>query len=130
MPVVYSSFSTGSAANLHMGAGGALYVSTSSIKYKKDVKNYDKGLAEVLKMRPVYYKGISDYDGDTQFAGLIAEEIEELGLKEFVQYEEDGSPRSLAYASMITLLTKAIQELSSKNDALETRLKLLENKII
>jgi hypothetical protein len=130
MPVVYSSFSSGNAANLFMGAGGALYVSTSSIKYKKDVRNYDKGLAEVLKMRPVYYKGISDYDGDTQFAGLIAEEIEELGLKEFVVYEEDGSPKSLAYASMVTLLTKAIQELSAKNDALETRLQLLENKII
>jgi hypothetical protein len=27
-------------------------------------------------------------------------------------------------------LTKAIQELSAKNDALETRLQLLENKII
>jgi hypothetical protein len=128
MPTVYSTYSTGNAANLYMGAGGTLYVSTSSIKYKKDIRNYDKGLAEVLKMRPVYYKGISEYDEDTQFAGLIAEEIEELGLTEFVQYEEDGSPRSLAYASMVTLLTKAIQELSAKNDALGTRLQLLENK--
>ena len=128
MPTVYSSYSSGNAANVYMGAGGALYVGISSIKYKKDIRNYDKGLAEVLKMRPVYYKGISDYDGDTQFAGLIAEEIEELGLKEFVVYEEDGTPRSLAYASMVTILTKAIQELSAKNDALETRLQLLENK--
>ena len=128
MPIVYTSFSTGNAANLYIGAGGALYVSTSSIKYKKDIRNYDKGLAEVLKMRPVYYKGISEYDGDTQFAGLIAEEIEELGLKEFVVYEEDGSPKSLAYASMVTLLTKAIQEQQAMIISLQDRLDKLENK--
>jgi hypothetical protein len=123
MPVVYSSFSTGNVANVYMGAGGSLYVGTSSIKYKKDVINYDKGLAEVLKMRPVYYKGISDYDGDTQFAGLIAEEIQELGLTEFVQYEEDGSPRSLAYASMVTLLIKAIQEQQVQIEELKAKIK-------
>ena len=123
MPTVYSTYSTGNAANLYMGAGGALYVYTSSIKYKKDIRNYDKGLAEVLKMRPVYYKGISEYDGDTQFAGLIAEEIQELGLTEFVQYEEDGSPRSLAYASMVTLLIKAIQEQQVQIEELKAKIK-------
>jgi len=122
MPIVYSTYSSGNAANVYMGAGGTLYVGISSIKYKKDIRNYDKGLAEVLKMRPVYYKGISDYDGDTQFAGLIAEEIEELGLKEFVVYEEDGSPRSLAYASMVTILTKAIQEQQAQIEELKNKL--------
>ena len=74
-------------------------------------------------MRPVYYKGISEYDGDTQFAGLIAEEIQELGLTEFVQYEEDGSPRSLAYASMVTLLIKAIQEQQVQIEELKAKIK-------
>jgi hypothetical protein len=105
-------YTTGSAANMYVSGGGELQRSTSSLKYKTDVRNYDKGLTEVLQMRPVYYKGKND--GDKHFAGLIAEEIHELGLTEFVQYAEDGSPDALAYANMVSLLTKAIQELNEK----------------
>jgi hypothetical protein len=110
---------TGSGANLFVSSGGVLQRSTSSLKYKTDVIDYDKGLAEVMQMRPVYYKGKTD--GDTQFAGLIAEEIHDLGLSEFVQYAEDGSPDALYYQNMIALLTKAIQELSAKVLALENK---------
>jgi len=110
---------TANAANLNVGADGALSRSTSSLKYKTDVKDYDKGLAEVMSMRPVYYKGKTD--GDTQFAGLIAEEVHDLGLTEFVQYAEDGSPDALSYQNMIALMTKAIQELNAKVSALENK---------
>ena len=110
-------YTTGSAANMYVSGGGELQRSTSSLKYKTDVKDYDKGLSEVLQMRPVYYKGKND--GDTQFAGLIAEEIHDLGLTEFVQYAEDGTPDALAYSNMIALLTKAIQEMNSKIIELE-----------
>ena len=67
-------------------------------------------------MRPVYYKGKSQSDGNKQFAGLIAEEIHELGLTEFVQYAQDGTPDALAYSNMVALLVKAIQELQAKLD--------------
>jgi len=105
---------TGNASNVFIDDtdSGRLYRSTSSLKYKIDVKDYDKGLNEVLQMRPVYYKGKND--GETQFAGLIAEEIHDLGLTEFVQYAKDGTPDALAYSNMIALLTKAIQELNER----------------
>jgi hypothetical protein len=112
---------TATAANLSISTSGFIERSTSSIKYKKDVRNYDKGLAEVLQMRPVYYKGIGKNDGDKQFAGLIAEEIHDLELTEFVQYAEDGSPDALAYQNMIALLTKAIQELKAEVDTLKAQ---------
>lgn len=114
---------TGNAANVYIDNTdvGRLYRSTSSIKYKKDVINYTRGLNEVMQLRPVFYKGISDNDGDKQFAGLIAEEVDELGLTEFVQYAEDGTPDALAYSNMIALLTKAVQELSAKVTALENK---------
>jgi hypothetical protein len=106
---------TGSAANVFVESGsGLLYRSTSSLKYKKNVENYTKGLAEVMQMRPVYYKGKGENDGDKQYAGLIAEEIHDLGLTEFVQYAEDGTPDALAYSNMIALAFKAIQELNQK----------------
>jgi hypothetical protein len=115
---------TGSAANVFVESGsGLLYRSTSSLKYKKNVQNYTKGLAEVMQMRPVYYKGKGENDGDKQFAGLIAEEVHELGLTEFVQYAEDGSPDALAYQNMIALAFKAIQELTQKVNELESKIK-------
>jgi hypothetical protein len=101
---------SGNAANMVVGADGTLYRSTSSLKYKTDIEDYNKGLAEVLRMRPVYYKSINEREKDLQFAGLIAEEIHELGLTEFVQYAKDGTPDALAYSNMVALLVKAIQE--------------------
>jgi hypothetical protein len=109
---------TGAGANLHVSDNGLLFRSTSSSKYKTNILDYNKGLNEVLGLRPVFYKGKTD--GDTQFAGLIAEEVHELGLTEFVQYAPDGSPDALAYQNMIALAFKAIQELKSENDTLKS----------
>jgi hypothetical protein len=104
---------------MYVDASGYLYRSTSSLKYKTDVRDYDKGLSEVLQIKPVYYKG--KRDGDTQFAGLIAEQIHEIGLTEFVHYAKDGSPDALAYQNMVALLTKAIQELKIEIDILKNK---------
>jgi hypothetical protein len=99
---------TASGANVTIESDGVLKRSTSSLKYKTDVQDATHGLAEVLQLRPVTYKGKND--GDKVFGGLIAEEVHEAGLTEFVQYAEDGSPDALAYGNMVSLLTKAIQE--------------------
>jgi hypothetical protein len=112
---------TGNAANCFINTNGYLYRSTSSLKYKTDVKDYTKGLNEVLQLRPVFYKGKGENDGDKQYAGLIAEDVHELGLTEFVQYAEDGTPDALAYQNMIALLTKAIQELSAQVNELKNK---------
>ena len=121
-PTTASAWTTGNAANAWINpSGGDLYRSTSSIKYKKNVKNYTKGLAEVMQLRPVSYEGKGEIDSNKTFAGLIAEEVHDLGLTEFVQYAEDGTPDALAYQNMIALAFKAIQELTAKVEALEAK---------
>jgi len=111
-------------------SSGYLLRSTSSIKYKKDVVDYDKGLTAVQSLRPVYYKSNrTNADGNEdshQYAGFIAEEIDAAGLTEFVQYGEDNTPESLAYGNMVALLTKAIQELKAELDTTKARLAALE----
>jgi hypothetical protein len=114
---------TGNAANCYIESNGFLYRSTSSLKYKTDVKDYTKGLNEVLQLRPVFYKGKGENDGDKQYVGLIAEEVHDLGLTEFVQYAKDGTPDALAYQNMIALAFKAIQELTQKVNELESKIK-------
>jgi hypothetical protein len=102
---------TANAANVYVNSSSTAYAlvrSTSSIKYKKDVEDANHGLAEVLMLRPVTYRGKED--GDKVFGGLIAEEVHDIGLTEFVQYDEDGSPDALAYGPLVSLAFKAIQE--------------------
>ena len=116
---------TASAANVNVDSSGILQRSTSSLKYKKDVADYTSGLTAVLSLRPVFYKSKHDQDAH-RYAGLIAEEVHSVGLTEFVQYDDDGSPDALAYGNMIALAFKAIQELKAENDDLRTRLTALE----
>jgi hypothetical protein len=116
MPDVYND-TTANAANVVVLSSGELLRSTSSIKYKREVQDATHGLAKVLQLRPVTYKGKSASDGDKVFGGLIAEEVNEAGLTEFVQYAEDGSPDALSYGNMVSLAFKAIQELNAKVEA-------------
>jgi hypothetical protein len=110
-------FTTASAANLVIDASYRLARSTSSVRYKTDIQDYTRGLDAVKALRPVFYKGIND--GDKQFAGLIAEEVDEAGLSEFVVYNQDGEPDALQYSNMIALAFKAIQELEARVAELE-----------
>lgn len=115
---------SGAAANLLVDVNGFLYRSTSSQKYKTDIKDYNRGLDAVDSLRPVFYKGIND--GNTQFAGLIAEEVHAAGLYEFVVYNSNNEPDALHYGNMVTLAFKAIQELNAKVEALEAKVENLE----
>jgi uncharacterized protein YuzE len=103
---------------------------SSSIRFKKDVVDYDKGLAEVEQLRPVSYRSSKpnqdgEYDERT-YAGFIAEEVKELGLEEYIDYDQEGEVTSLKYAQMTALLCKAIQELKATVDAQAARIAALE----
>jgi hypothetical protein len=117
---------TGGAANVNVASNGALLRSTSSLKYKREIQDATHGLAEVMQLRPVTYKGKSEGDGETVFGGLIAEEVHDAGLTEFVQYAADGTPDALAYGNMVSLAFKAIQELKAELDTVKTELATLK----
>ena len=99
--------------------------STSSLRYKNTIQNTTHGLTELLKLRPITYKG--NTDGDKIYGGLIAEEVHEAGLTEFVEYNEKGEPDALAYGNMVSICIKAIQEQQTKIETLEAKVEALEN---
>jgi hypothetical protein len=118
---------TGSSANTFWdSSSGSFFRSTSSLKYKTDIKDATYGLVDVMKLRSVTYKGKSESDEGKVFGGFIAEEVNAIGLKEFVEYDAEGNPDSLAYGNMVSLLTKAIQELKATVDAQAARIAVLE----
>ncbi len=116
---------TSSFANMYMDStSGEIKRSTSSRRYKTNIVDYTKGLDEVLQLQPKTY---NDINGDSkQFAGLIAEDVHDLGLNEYVYYNENNEPDALGYSHMIALLTNAIKELKQENDDLKARVSALE----
>ena len=119
---------TAQAANMHIAADANIFRSTSSRKYKRDINDAPYGLPDLMALRPVTYKGLSESDGESVFGGLIAEEVHDAGLTEFVQYAADGSPDALAYGNMVSLCIKAIQEQQSIIEDLKARVTALEAK--
>jgi hypothetical protein len=114
--------STAGSANMLIDSNGIFYRATSSLKYKTDVKDAVHGLEKVMQLRPVTYKGKAEADGDKVFGGLIAEEVDAVGLNEFVVYADDGTPDALAYGNMVSLCIKAIQELKAEVDSLKAQI--------
>ena len=128
LPGVYSG-TTSSAANVHINSGGSLLRVTSAKKYKEDIKDYKVGLDAVNQMNPVSYKSKKDMHNsadekidDKTYAGLLADDIHDLGLSEFVEYGEDGEVEGLFYERMVSVCINAIKELSAKVKDLEKKL--------
>ena len=115
----YSQTSSAS-ANLVINSDGLLQRSTSSGRYKENVEDYDKGIEAIKSLRPVTYQSINE-DDDSTYAGFIAEEVDEAGLTEFVDYNPEGQPDALHYANMNALLTKALQEAIARIEILEAK---------
>jgi len=109
-------------ANMFVDSTGQIYRATSSLKYKRDVENATHGLSDVMGLRSVTYKSKREDCGNTVYGGFIAEEVHALGLTEFVDYNDEGEPDAIHYGSMVSLLTKAIQELKAEVDSLKSQL--------
>jgi hypothetical protein len=124
VPRVYNA-NTSNSANVQVDSAGIFRRSTSSRRYKNTITDATHGLTELLTLRPITYKG--NNDGDTVFGGLIAEEVHDAGLTEFVTYNDDNEPDALAYGNMVSLCIKAIQEQQATITALEARIATLEN---
>jgi hypothetical protein len=120
------STTTPSGANVFINTDGSFFRSTSSIKYKTNVENYAKGLDDLSKLRPVTYQAKEGINTEQVFAGFVAEEVHEVGLTEFVQYAEDGTPDALSYGNMVALCVRAIQEQQTIINDLKARITALE----
>ena len=120
---------TGSSANVHVGTTGLLRRSTSSARYKKDITDATWGLADVLKLKPKTFKSNAtgeDAD-DKTYAGFIAEDVHDIGLTNFVEYNSDNQPDAIHYGNMVALMAKAIQEQQEKIETLEAEVAALKS---
>lgn len=89
---------------------------TSDIRLKENIEETQYGLDTVMQITPVSYELISDANDEVHL-GFKAQEIQEL-IPEVVNTAPESGMLSMAYAEMIPVLTKAIQELNDKVDNL------------
>jgi hypothetical protein len=81
------------------------YCGSSSIRYKENVKNFDRGLDDVMRMRPVKFKW---KNGDQSDFGLIAEEMRDINPL-YVTYHH-GQVEGVKYPQLTAVIVKAVQE--------------------
>jgi hypothetical protein len=94
-------------------------VNSSDLRQKKNIAKSDLGMDFINKLNPVKYNWI---EGDTKtHYGLIAQEIESLNVDNFGALYIQDDKYGLNYSEFIAPMIKAIQELSAKVTALETK---------
>ena len=104
--------------------------SPSDLRLKEEITDIDVGLAFVKQLRPVSYKLKADPKHQKGY-GFIAQEVENLipNPSSLVYEEPDWKVgdeigfKTIHYPSYIAVLTKAIQELTAKVEALEAKVK-------
>jgi len=102
--------------------------SPSDVRLKEEITDIDVGLAFVKQLRPVSYKLKADPKHQKGY-GFIAQEVENLipNPSSLVYEEPDWKVgdeigfKTIHYPSYIAVLTKAIQELTAKVEALEAK---------
>jgi hypothetical protein len=118
---------TASAANVQVASDGRLSRSTSSLRYKQDVRNLDITLAKIASLRPVLYKSRQvAQDGTRDYAGLISEEVNSAGLSAFVEFNGEGKEEGIAYAPLAAVIAV---NLAKHAVALRTRILDLEARV-
>jgi hypothetical protein len=107
---------TATSANLVVAADGFLARSTSARKYKQDIRDLES--IDISKFRPVRYKSKSVNDDQTKdHFGIIADEIDEAGIKELVTYGTNGEVEGFQYERLTVVLLKELQTLRAEFDA-------------
>ena len=118
------------------------YVTASDLRVKNAILPISSGLNFLSKLNPIsfYFNKINDEDnilnnstieneGKKKHFGFIAQELKqamdegEFKSKDYSIWNEDeNSMQSISYVELVPLLVKAIQELSTKIEELESRL--------
>lgn len=139
-------------ANCVLAANGLIQRSTSSRRYKDDIRDADIDPEAVLRLRPRTWRPKATGGGgglrpgesrdtvrrtepnpsrpnhdERRGIGFIAEELDEIGLRQFVEHDEDGQARSIHYDRLTTALVAVVQRQQSQIADLAQRVAALES---
>jgi hypothetical protein len=123
-------------AQVFVNSNGKLGTSTSSARFKEDIKPMGKASEAILALKPVsfHYKKEIDPQGIPEF-GLIAEEVEKVN-PDLIIRDREGKPQTVRYEQVNAMLLNEflkehakVQRLEAALEAVNERLKEQEAKI-
>jgi hypothetical protein len=98
-----------------VGISGEVYASAyntvSDSTHKENIKSLENSLEIINKINGVSYKWKNNIYGSKLQYGLIAQQLEEIGLESIVSGSTDGE-KSVNYIALIPFLIESIKELS------------------
>lgn len=124
-----TSATTGSAANAVLDEDLALRKSTSSLRYKQDVTTHAPNLDKVRRLRPVRFRDrgeVAKNPDARHYIGLIAEEVDALGLVDLVTYDTEGRPDAVQYDRLPVVLLSVIRDQDRRLQELQKRVDEME----
>lgn len=126
-------FSTGSWRAAWVLSDGTLGTAQSSRKVKQDFIMPEITLEQMRAVDWTLYRYIDDVnlngDSATVHLGMIAEELDDNGLGQFVEYNDDYEPCGINYPMLGVWAVHEAHLAHDRIDRLEERLKALEGKI-
>lgn len=148
--------STGLAANVHMAADGRVFRSTSSRRYKSDIQSAVVDPDAVLQLQPRTWMpgaiprtcpdwlhenhghqdqcpaeqepACPDPNARRQ-VGFVAEELVDLGLSDFVEFNDAGEPDAIYYDRLAVALVPLLQRQQTQIDALAEQVQQLTARV-
>jgi hypothetical protein len=108
-------------------SSGHLGTTTSSARFKEEIKSMDKASEAILALKPVAfrYKKEPDPAGIPQF-GLVAEQVEKID-PDLVARDEQGKPYTVRYEAVNAMLLNEFLKEHRKVNVLEATVAKLES---
>jgi len=134
---IKSPHTTSSSANVHLDSDGTLLKSTSAAKYKTDiVRSFETEMGNKLLEVPVAHwkdkeevlaktRDSNAKDPETYF-GMIADDLDEAGLNELVEYDDKGAVNGIQYDRVSLALIPLIRNYRDRITKLETKVKQMK----
>ena len=121
----YNQTNTGRA--MFVAANGLYGIGASSRRFKENIVDADIDTNAVLdiQVRKFNYKKSFD-EAMPEDIGVIAEELEDLGLTDFIYYDVDGVPDGVAYEKLALALIPVLKKQQVQIDSVVARLDKLE----
>jgi len=121
--------SASSGTGVYINSSGKLGTTTSSRRFKHDIRDMGSDSDVLMKLRPVTFRYKPDYDPDQSLQyGLVAEEVEKVapGL---VAYDKEGRPYSVYYHKVNAMLLNEVQKQYRINQKQQKKIEELERQV-
>jgi hypothetical protein len=121
----YNQTNTGRA--MFVNSAGLYGIGASSRRFKENIVDADIDTDAVLDIRVRKFNYKKSFDETMpEDIGVIAEELEDLGLVDFIYYDAEGIPDGVAYEKLALALIPVLKKQQAQIDSVVARLDELE----